>query len=174
MKRLAEKELYEPISKWLQKFLCTKYRRARIKVVISARRSLARIVDEERIGKLFKPEWRSWDIYVDIVGFIITAKVAHLALVECKYYQLTLRHVSQLIGYSKVCIPEFSFLLSPNGISSSLKRLLTVYERLDVLQYGNTKPPELKRGIILAKWDHLADTIDYGTCICIDEMKMFL
>src|SRR4030042_18545 len=84
--------------------------------------------------------------------------------IDSKNNSITLRDLSQLIGYSRVANPKYSFLLSPQGISDSLKTLLLTYNRLDVLNYG-FKEGKISDSIIIAKWNADANNIDFDTII---------
>ena len=85
-------------------------------------------------GGSFPEEWRTWNIKVDIVGFVHRAnKPTDLVFVECKNIKLTLSHLSQLLGYSRIAHPLYSFLISPAGFSRSLFSLLNEYHRHEVL-----------------------------------------
>jgi hypothetical protein len=113
---------------------------------------------------MFPPEWTTWDIHVDVAGFVIQNGRAELAFVECKLMSLSLMHFSQLLGYSRVAKPLFSFLVSPQGISGSMLSLLETYHRTDILEYVWLRG-SVARTICIAKWDAPAKTIDLGSCI---------
>ena len=78
------------------------------------------------------------------------------------------RHVSQLLGYSRVALPQYSFITAPQGASDSLRSLLLTYNRIDVLQYY-TQRGRFPRSIILAQWDETAKCINRSTIITGDE-----
>ncbi len=82
-----------------------------------------------------------------------------LAFVECKLNSISLKDISQLIGYSKVVRPVFSLILSPAGISSPVNTLINIYKRYDILTYWNN----LK--IRIAKWNKTTKDIDAATLI---------
>jgi len=112
-------------------------------------------------------EWPSWDIHVDIVGLAIDAKITELAFVECKTTPITLRHLSQLLGYSRVALPQYAFIVSPQGPSDALKSLLVTYRRTDVLAYDQ-REGKFSGSLIVARWDKEAATLDYGSLIAAD------
>lgn len=80
----------------------------------------------------FPPEWVTYDLHVDVTGFILSKEHAQLVFVECKLPVLTLAHLSQLLGYSRIALPLFSFLISPAGCSDSVISLIKTYARGDV------------------------------------------
>jgi len=109
-----------------------------------------------------------YNIQVDIVGFAIQKNLTHLALVECKNDYITLRDLSQLIGYSLVALPIYSFIISPQGPSDSLILLLKTYNRLDVLRYHHPKG-KLPLTVTIARWVEEANSIDLSTIISGDS-----
>jgi hypothetical protein len=160
-----EKDMYPPVRRWLQGFLRSKHRGADIQVFDSSRKSLARLIQETGLLRNLPLEWPSWDIYVDVVGFACTAKTTALAFVECKNGAITLAHLSQLLGYSRVALPRYSILIAPQGASSALNSLLVTFGRTDVLQY-HTPSGQLSRSVAIAKWDENGACLDLGSIIC--------
>lgn len=159
-----ESEMYQPVCRWLETFLSNRHKGAAINVFDTSRKSLTRLIQETGLIDNLRPEWLSWDIYVDIVGFARTAKATSIALVECKNLPLTLSHLSQTIGYSRIVIPSYSLLLSPQGCSDSLRSLLATFGRTDVLQYHSEKG-KIGRSIAVAAWSETAETIELGSLI---------
>lgn len=109
------------------------------------------------LSELFA-DFQTYEINVDVTG-IIRSQTPSLAFVECKLTALTLRDLSQLLGYSKVAKPIYSIIISPAGMSKALRILLKVYRRYDVLEYAEGL--RLKVGI----WDIVRRTIDPATII---------
>jgi hypothetical protein len=166
-----ESGMYPPVCKWLEKFLQDRYRNASVRVFDASRKSLARLVQETGLIANLPPEWLSWDIHVDVVGFATANKSTDLAFVECKNEAITLGHVSQLLGYSRVALPQYSFIVAPQGASDSLRSLLLTYHRLDVLEYFR-HPGSLPRSILVAQWNETAGCIDPGSIITGDSNKL--
>ena len=160
----SEKEMYAPVCLWLENFLKSRHRRAKIYVFDSSRRSLARLIQETGLSENLPAEWHSWDIYVDVVGFACTAQQTHLAFVECKNSYITLGHFSQLLGYSRVALPQYSIIISPQGASDSLRSLLLTYERTDILQY-HSEQGRMSLSVAVARWDERGMCIDAGSVI---------
>lgn len=156
--------MYPFVCRWLSDFLRTRHPKEDIKVFNSSRKSLVRLIQENHLIKNLSPEWNSYDIYVDIVGFIIQDSFTLLAFVECKNAPITLGNVSQLLGYSRVAHPHYSFIVSPQGASSSLISLLKTYDRTDILQY-DSKPGKRSKSLVVAKWDDSANCIDSSSFI---------
>ena len=159
-----EKDMYPLVEMWLQNFLESRHRRAKIQIFDTSRKSLARLIQEQNLIHNLPPEWPSWDIFVDIVGVIREERVTSLAFVECKNTAIQLRHLSQLLGYSRVALPLYSFIIAPQGVSDSLKSLLLTFNRLDILNY-TFKNGQVSRTISVAKWDESALCIDNGSII---------
>ena len=143
---MSEVDLYEPVRRWLERRLKAKYRRMDVQVFDSHSKRLSRIVSDLGLQSVF-PQSNAWDVKVDVTGVVSDGKHGHIALVECKAKQLTLRDIGQLLGYSIVVDPIVAVLVSPSPPTDPLLTLLRDYGRLDVLQYG----PQ-KRYIRLASW----------------------
>ena len=71
---------------------------------------------------------------------------------ECKNTKLTLAQLSQLLGYSRIAQPLYSFLISPVGFSLTLVSLLQKYRRHDVLEYL-WEPGKIPWQVAVAQWD---------------------
>lgn len=162
-----EEEMYPPVCDWLDHLLRGQHRDCSVKVFNASRKSLAGLVEKSGLMVNLPAEWPSWDIHVDIVGFALNRDRTELAFVECKNTPITLGHLSQLLGYSRVARPQYSFILSPYGASDSLKSLLVTFQRTDILHYYQQKG-KLSRSIIVARWDETANTIDCGSLIATD------
>jgi hypothetical protein len=154
---MSEEELYPHVVKWLRQFLADRHRRSKIKVFDTSRRRLSRFLFEKGLDQ-FLPGSDAWDVQVDITGFIQSRKAMKLAFVECKLKRPSLKDLSQLLGYSIVAEPAYSFLLSPRPASDSLFRLLEIYEKLDLLEYGENKR------IRILRWDIRRGEVD-STCV---------
>ena len=81
-----------------------------------------------------------------------------LAFVECKLKSISLKDVSQIIGYSKVAKPVLSLIISPQGIKY-LNKLINIYRRYDILTYQD----DLK--VRIAKWNKSTKDIDVSTLL---------
>ena len=164
MKYESEKEMYPDVCRWLKDFLTSRFQSADVDVYDLSRTSLSRFLRTYDKGK-FPAEWVTWDIQVDIVGFVHhLQELTSLVFVECKNTRLTLAHLSQLLGYSRIAQPLYSFLISPTSFSSTLVSLLQDYQRRDVLEYHweNGKSP---RQIIVAQWEVVACNLNRHTMI---------
>lgn len=159
-----EKEMYPVVCNWLTQFLQNRHRKAIIDVFDNSQKSLARLIKEKYLFENLPSEWESWDIHVDIVGFIRTEKRTSIALVECKNEKLNLSHLSQTIGYSRIVRPDYSILVAPQGASDSLRSLLLSFERIDVLQYHMPKG-KLPLSIAVASWNETANTVEMSSII---------
>ena len=145
-------DLYPDVCQWLENFLKDRFRQAEVDVHALPHTELSRFLRTYDRGN-FLGEWHSWNIKVDVVGFVHHAdKPTDLVLVECKNTKLTLAHLSQLLMYSRIARPLYSFLISPAGFSQSLVALLQEYRRHDVLVY-HSEDGKLPRQLIIAEWE---------------------
>jgi hypothetical protein len=148
-----EREMYSEVARWFQGLLSSRNPRAEINVFDTSQVSLWQFLQRHAFHHLF-PDYLSYEIQVDVTGIIKSSHKASLAFVECKLAPITLRDVSQLLGYSRVAKPSVSVILSPRGYSASISYLLETYERIDVLEYDKNKR------IRIATWDFVKKDID--------------
>ena len=141
-----EKQMYPDVMEWLKRTLRGMFPRAEIETYDTSAVALYRFLETNGLQELF-PQYQSYDIHVDVTGIVQTKRKAYLAFVECKLKQITLRDLSQLLGYSRVAIPIYSIIMSPAGIGSAMTCLLKTYGRIDVLEY------EKSRRLKVATWD---------------------
>ncbi|MDX2075711.1 MAG: hypothetical protein SFZ02_04730 [bacterium] len=160
----SEKEMYPDIINWLQLFLKQRFSSQKVIVKDGSRTPLKRILQDENLNPQNKPEWLTFDILVDICGFIIHDNAIEFAFVECKNKAINLLDVSQLLGYSKVALPIFSCIVSPFGMSSDVARLLVTYNRQDILEYRHDKGKQAQ-SIFVATWSQERQTLDFATLI---------
>lgn len=154
----SEREMYPEIICWLTKHLEGIYPKGEINTFDTSQINLCEFIRRKKLSKYF-PEFETYVIKVDITGVIKYKEKCLLSFVECKLNSISLKDISQLIGYSKVVRPISSFILSPAGISSPVNRLINVYRRYDILTYWK----EMK--IRIAKWNKTTKDIDMATLL---------
>ncbi len=136
--RVKERELYPDISIWLGQRLRSLFPGWEVRVSDTSRFKLSHFLDRMGLQSAF-PGSEAFEIEVDITGVMRRGKKTELAFVECKSGPIGLKEVGQILGYSRVASPALSLILSPSGMSNSLNLLLTGYNRMDLLEYGNGK-----------------------------------
>jgi len=154
-----EEEMYPDVREWLEDRLRRVMKDADVRVYVTSRTTVADLIEREHLTRYFGDIYRTYDIMVDIAGIIIRNNKGELAFVECKLNKISLRELSQLLGYSVVARPRYSIIISPRGASDSLRTLLTSYRRMDILEYARG------RRIAIARWDVNKKDIDYATII---------
>jgi len=154
-----EEEMYPDVREWLEDRLRRVMKDADVRVYVTSRTTVADLIEREHLTRYFGDIYRTYDIMVDITGIIIRNNKGELAFVECKLNKISLRELSQLLGYSVVARPRYSIIISPRGASDSLRTLLTSYRRMDILEYARG------RRIAIARWDVNKKDIDYATII---------
>jgi len=150
--------MYPEVCIWFKRILLEKHSDSKIHVQDTSRKVLSKWLVEKGLHKLF-PDYQTYEIEVDIVGIIEKDDKAFLGMVECKLNQITLRDLSQLLGYSKVALPLYSIMLSPQGVSKSMHLLFNVSRRNDILNYSND------RHIIVGKWSEKRKELDFPSII---------
>ena len=159
-----EREMYPGVVEWLNRFLAQKYRKAEILVADTSRVALNNFIAHRNLESFFPPEWITYDLHVDVTGIVIVKERAQLVFVECKLPPLTLANVSQLLGYSRIALPLYSFLISPVGYNDSTISLVKTYSRGDILEYHWEKG-KAARSLMLATWNERANQIEPSTLL---------
>lgn len=170
MRYASEQLMYREVCAWLEHFLRQRHRHGEVHVLDTSRLPVYRALRRLNIKGL-PGDWESWDIRVDVLGITADERSTRLALVECKNSAITLAHLSQLLGYCRVVQPEYAFILSPVGVSGSLKRLLLTHGRRDVLVYQAPKG-RVARSIVISRWDMTAKGLDYASLIAGDNNRV--
>lgn len=155
---MKEADLYEPMRLWFGQYLKDKYKGYQIVVENTSLerldRALARhdIVIESANGV---------DIQIDVLGIAQKKSDVKLFFIEAKKTKLTLRDLGQLWSYCKLIDPEEAFLLTSNDLGS-LNKLLNVFHREDLLDFGDKKKIKKMR---VGRWDTRSNSIDFPTLI---------
>ncbi len=151
---MQERDLYVPVSEWLQRRLA---REAQVVCAVTAGRPLNIWLEEWQVTEYF-PGAPAFEIDVDVAAVSIDpgSRSACLYIVEVKIEPLGLRALSQLLGYCKVAQPTEAWLLSPQGWSEALERLIRYYGRADVLEFAPG------RWVVVGKWDVATNTVRPG------------
>lgn len=123
------------------------------------------LIKRERLENFFgSREWETFDIKVDIVVFYRASSRSGMVFVECKVGPISVGDLSQLLGYCKIAKPTHAFLVSPGGIGTTVSRLISVYKRLDILEY-TCEPGVVPRRIVLGRWDGGTAALDAGSVL---------
>ena len=153
-----EKQMYPDVCTWFKKMLKQKFKDASIHVEDTSEKVLSKWLVEKGFHNFFS-DYQTYEIEIDVTGIIEKYNEAHLGLVECKLGRITLRDLSQLLGYSKVALPLYSLIVSPKGISRSMNLLFNVAGRNDVLYYSSNKH------IIIGKWNEKRQEVELSSII---------
>ncbi len=147
-KAIRESEMYPEVCCWLLEFLEHRHPKAEIQVFDTSARILSRVLYDLNLHKLFS-DHENYEIKVDVTGVILSQDApASLAFVECKVTTVSLKDVSQLLGYSLVANPLYSFLLSTKGVSRSVFNIIESSNNLSVLTYGSNRCIRYYRWVI--------------------------
>ena len=151
-----EIEIYKDIIPWLENRLKGDYGRKAKKITVldTHDSDLSNFIIKLKYQRFFS-DFTTYKIRQDITGFIEYENKVELVFVEVKIGQLKLIDLSQLIGYSCIALPIFSILIAPAGMGSTLSKLLTSFNRKDILEF---RPG---RKIQVLKWDENKQDIDF-------------
>lgn len=155
-----EIEIYPDIIVWLENRLKGDFGRKSKKITVldTHDKDLSHFIRELKYQHFFS-EFPTYKIRQDITGFIEYEDKVELVFVEVKIGKLKLIDLSQLIGYSCIALPVFSILIAPAGMGSTLAKLLTSFNRKDILEF---RPG---RKIEVLKWDEKKQDIDFMNSI---------
>ena len=135
---MRELDLYPPMCDWLRQYLTDKYKNYEVIVADTHSERLDRALQKFDIVYDIAT---GIDIQIDVLGIVRSKKdnkVFKLFFVEAKKTSLTLKDVGQLWAYCKLIDPEEAFLLTSADLGS-LNKLLNVYNREDLLDFGDGK-----------------------------------
>lgn len=148
-----EVQMYPDIAFWLKEKLKGKYRSADIATYDVHSQYLNKFIAQQGLAE-YCEDYPSYEIKVDIIGIVKRAPKLDLVFVECKISEITLRDISQLLGYSRVATPLHSILLSPQSVSKSVSFLFNTLRKYDVLNYDQNKR------IIIGQWRKSSKDVD--------------
>ena len=143
---MLEKELYEPMCKWLEQYLKDKYKGYEIFVADTSQEKLDKAL--QRYGVVIE-QANGVGIQIDVLGIAHKKNATRLFFIEAKKNNLTLRDLGQLWAYCKLVDPEEAWLLT-SGELGSLRKLLLGFNRDDLLDFGDGK--KIKK-MKVGKWD---------------------
>lgn len=131
----SEFELYEPMCVWLKQYLLDKYKHCDVITIDTHSERLDKVL--EKLG-IVNDLAIGIDIQIDVLGVVKKKNDIKLFFIEAKKTNLTLRDLGQLWAYCKLINPEEAFLMTSADIGS-LNKLLNVYKREDLLDFGDGK-----------------------------------
>ncbi len=131
----SEFELYDPMCSWLKQYLQDKYKHYDVITIDTHSERLDKAL--EKLG-IINDLATGVDIQIDVLGVAKKGKDIKLFFIEAKKTNLTLRDLGQLWAYCKLINPEEAFLMTSTDIGS-LNKLLNVYKREDLLDFGDGK-----------------------------------
>lgn len=153
---MREFDLYLPMQQWLEKYLKDKYKTANEIIVVDAHSErLDRVL---RKYDIIQKEAIGVDIKIDVLGIVKNRSKYKLFFIEAKKTSLTLRDLGQLWAYCKLIDPEEAFLMTSADLGS-LNKLLNVYKREDLLDFGDGKRIKKMKIAIWNMQTNIPDTI---------------
>ena len=150
---MKELELYEPMRRWLENYLLDRYPSSKVTAIDAHSERLDRVL--LRYG-IHCDAATGVDIQIDVLGIAEDPKGYRLFFIEAKKTDLTLRDLGQLWAYCKLIDPEEAFLLTSAGLGT-LNKLLNIYKREDLLDFGDGKRIKKMR---VAVWDRRTNMPD--------------
>lgn len=155
---MREEELYEPMRIWLERYVKDKYRAYEVNSVDAHAERLDRVLAKYGIVREMA---NGVDIQIDVLAIAKKGMDVKLFFIEAKKTKLTLRDLGQLWAYCKLVDPDEAFLLTSAELGS-LNKLLNVFRREDLLDFGNGKKIKKMR---VGKWDINKNTVDFNSLI---------
>ena len=155
---MLEEELYEPMRLWLEQYIKDKYKRYTVVAVDAHAERLDRVLAKHDVVNEMA---NGVDIQIDVLAIVKKGSDVKLFFIEAKKTKLTLRDLGQLWAYCKLIDPEEAFLLTSADLGS-LNKLLNVFRREDLLDFGNGKKIKKMR---VGRWDVTKNAIDFNTLV---------
>ena len=156
---MKEFELYEPMRVWLSQYLQDKYAQDEIITVDAHSERLDRVL--RKYGIVYDVA-TGIDIQIDVLGIVKNSRGSFkLFFIEAKKTSLSLRDLGQLWAYCKLIDPEEAFLMTSADLGS-LNKILNVYKREDLLDFGDGKRIKKMR---VAVWNIIKNAPDSSTMI---------
>jgi len=153
---MREFDLYAPMCVWLQQYLVDKYKNFEVIVADTHNERLDYAL--QKFG-IVSDIATGIDIQIDVLGIVRVSKEFKLFFIEAKKTSLTLKDLGQLWAYCKLIDPEEAFLLTSSDLGS-LNKLMNVYNREDLLNFGDGKIiKKMKIGI----WNTKTNSPEYST-----------
>ena len=132
---MREFDLYEPMRLWLYDHLLDKYKGWEI---ITKDTHSERLDRSLRRYDILLDVATGVEIQIDVLGIVRKHDKFKLFFIEAKKTSLTLVDLGQLWAYCKLIDPEEAYLLTSSDLGS-LNKLLNVYKREDLLDFGDGK-----------------------------------
>ena len=152
---MLEKDLYEPMCKWLEQYLKDNYKGYEIVVADTSLERLDKAL--QRYG-VVNEQANGVDIQIDVLGIARRGTTTKIFFIEAKKTKLTLRDLGQLWAYCKLVDPDEAWLLTSSDLGS-LRKLLLSFNREDLLDFGDGKKiKKMKVGI----WDVKKNKPDFS------------
>lgn len=156
---MREFDLYEPMRAWLENYLYDRYKSSEIIVIDAHNERLDRVL---RKYNIVHDVATGVDIQIDVLGIVKNLRGGFkLFFIEAKKTCLTLRDLGQLWAYCKLIDPEEAFLMTSADLGS-LNKLLNVYKREDLLDFGDGK--RIKK-MKIAVWNMKTNAPDAASII---------
>jgi hypothetical protein len=135
----------EEVLAWFKTALARHFRSDKVLALHSNRINLSNLLGPEGCLSLF-PQGNLCMFKVTVAAAILGDQ-NQLALLQYTPRRPAIEHVGELVTLSRIAKPVLSLLVSPRPPRESLRMLLSVYGRYDVLEYGENK----RIGIL--QWD---------------------
>ncbi len=156
---MKELELYHPVKTWLDAYLKRSLKpQSIVQTYIGADEFISKILIRKNLTKKITHS-HYFNIKIDVFSVVSQNNKTGLVLVECKTKKLTLQHLSQLIGYSRIMQPVCAILLSPKEKTTGLNAFLNSDQKHNLLNYGKN------RKITIAKWNGERSEVDIINCL---------
>ena len=149
------------IGEWLKSLLRSRYPHR--KVIVDVTQGLLSSWLSDNCLMSYFPEGNTFNFKTTISGVAWSKEEANLYLVKTCRNKISIKSLSEFIIYPIIAKPYRAMIISPSGANSTLSKLITVYGRIDVLNY---KEKISKDSIIrICRWDSSTNNIDYNSTL---------
>lgn len=153
---MEEKELYEPMVKWLDKYVKDKYPNYTVNTFDSSQIYLE---DALRKINVSYSVINGLQIQIDVLSVAQKGSDLLLFFIEAKKGTLVLKDLGQLYIYSKLAQPAEAFLITPKGFGS-VGKVIGIMHKNELLNYGDQI---IRKEIKVVQWDTISNSPNWNT-----------
>jgi hypothetical protein len=128
--------LQNDVAVWLKTRLGALFPKCNCEVRGTSKVKLSGLLYEMGLQDSF-PASEALDFRVDLTGILHQNEKVALVFVNCQTGPISIKDIGPMLEYSVAARPLLAAIISPAGMSSSLHLLLSAYNRVDLLDYGD-------------------------------------
>lgn len=150
---------HQSVADWFEQLLQALYPRAEVETYDTHTKKLNLFISSNNLQTRFHDTfWRTFEIKVDVTGFVTIGGRSELAFVSMTRNNLRLEDLFMFMLCCRVADPIAAYLISPQSMSTPLHSLLVTKGRSDILIYYQNKRET--RNIVIGRWNEQTREVD--------------